>query len=79
MKNDVVINILAEITQVNSERIYNHLSLKDDLLLDSMGVITLIVELEAQLNISIQDNDITEDNFATVLSLKNYLQHKLEN
>lgn len=45
--------------------------------LDSMAVVTLITSLEEQLGLSVDDDDIDGDTFATVGSLLRFVQGKL--
>jgi acyl carrier protein len=45
--------------------------------LDSMGVVTLIGALEDQLGITVDDDEISGDTFATVASLSEFVAQKL--
>lgn len=46
--------------------------------LDSMAVVSLITGLEERLGVSVDDEDISGDTFATVGSLADYVASKLE-
>ena len=46
--------------------------------LDSMAVVSLITALEEQLGITVDDEDIGGDTFATVGSLVDYAQSRLQ-
>lgn len=45
--------------------------------LDSMGVVTLIGALEDRLGLSVEDDEISGDTFATVGSLSRFVAEKL--
>ena len=45
--------------------------------LDSMAVVTLITSLEEQLGITVDDDDIDGDTFATVGALTDFVSNKL--
>lgn len=46
-------------------------------ILDSFGFVDLIVRLEKNFGISIQDNEITGDNFNTIEKITDFVQKKI--
>ena len=45
--------------------------------LDSLGVVTLITKLEEQFDITVLDDEISGDTFATFGSLVRFVEHKM--
>lgn len=45
--------------------------------LDSMAVLTVLTAIEEQFGITVADDDISAETFATVGSLCDYVEHKL--
>jgi acyl carrier protein len=61
-----------------SEALHNDLPLLGNVI-DSQGVIELIVFVQERFNIAIDDEEVTTDNFATVKSSVAFIENKLRN
>lgn len=51
--------------------------LLDDGIVDSMGAVELVAFLEQRFGITIPDDEITEDNFATISTIAQFIARKL--
>lgn len=71
-----IIDILSEFTMLEKEKITSESALAADLGLDSLCVISVIVEFEEEFNISIPDQKIKE--FVTVGDIEKYLEAQPE-
>ena len=53
-------------------------SLLDEGIVDSMGVLELVLYLEETFGISVEDQDVTPDNFDSINKIVGYLHRKME-
>lgn len=70
-----IIDILSEFTMIDKEKITSESNLVTDLGLDSLCVISVIVEFEEEFNINIPDQKIKE--FVTVGDIEIYVEAHL--
>lgn len=70
-----IIDILSEFTMIDKEKITSESNLVTDLGLDSLCVISVIVEFEEEFNINIPDHRIKE--FVTVGDIEIYVEAHL--
>ncbi|PAE18285.1 acyl carrier protein [Robertmurraya siralis] len=63
--------------QSKPDEISKETFLKEDLLIDSINIISLMIELEEYFNIVIEDHEITEEHFKTVGSLYHLIESKI--
>ena len=77
--NNKIIEILDEVV-INSSDIEYHdqTNLKNDLALDSLGLIHLIMNLNEAFDIEINSQEIIPENFATMGLLEKFIITKLE-
>lgn len=57
----------------------NSASFLDQGLIDSTGVLELVSFVEDKFQINVEDEEITPDNFDSVISLSNFVQSKMDN
>lgn len=73
-----IIEILSEITLNRDFEYYSsEVKLKDDLGLDSLGIINLVIELNHSFGIEIKSIEIVSENFDTVGNLEEFILKKL--
>jgi acyl carrier protein len=73
-----IIEILAEIALVPESFAFNpSVKLKEDLELDSLGLISLIMELNNFYGIEIKSEEIIPENFETIGNLAEFIERKL--
>jgi acyl carrier protein len=48
-------------------------------IIDSFGLIELVLFIEKEFSISIEIEDLSEDNFSNVISISNYLYQEIDN
>ncbi len=65
MNPDQMLQLLASVTSVEEVRSNPHLALFDTQTLDSMGVVELIVELEARAGVTISPAEFDRETWAT--------------
>lgn len=68
--------IIDKIEEIAFSRVKPTDSLWQEKVLDSITIVELVVELEAELGIKIPFNEIVEDNFETVERIVIYLNSK---
>lgn len=66
--------IINKIEEIAFKRVQPSDSLWKEKVLDSITIVELVVELEAEFSISIPFNEIIEDNFETVEQIVRYIQ-----
>lgn len=71
-----VVDILVNYSGINKSQISTNSKLKDELSIDSIGIIQIILELEEYFNITIPDDDLSEELFSTVGSIIKYVYQK---
>lgn len=71
-----VLEILEQICGTNEVRNDLNLNLFDDGLLDSLGVIELLLAIEDKLKISIQPTEVTREQISTPKKIIDYLNSK---
>ena len=69
-------NILEDFTEVEKEKITEESELAADLELNSLDVVSIVVEIEKQFGITIQDRDIWK--FHTIGDVLEYIKNKNE-
>lgn len=73
---ETLLDILEELCGTDEVRNDLDLNLFDDGLLDSLGVIELLLSIESKLQISIQPTEITREQIATPRKIIDYLNTK---
>jgi len=73
---ETLLDILEELCGTDEVRNNLDLNLFDDGLLDSLGVIELLLSIESKLQISIQPTEITRAQIATPRKIIDYLNTK---
>jgi len=68
--------IIDKIEEIAFSRVQPSDSLWQEKVLDSITIVELVVELEAEFGIKIPFNEIIEDNFETVERIVTYLNSK---
>ncbi|GAA0375792.1 acyl carrier protein [Paenibacillus motobuensis] len=63
---------LVELRYLNPDEILNETDNLLDLGLDSMGLITIIIEMEAETGIEVPDSELVLDNFSTISAFQDY-------
>jgi acyl carrier protein len=74
---DKLQEILEEISLNNDFSDNPDLNLKDDLGLDSLGLIQLVMEMNQAFNIEIKSTEIILENFETIGALEAFIFNKL--
>lgn len=69
--------ILKNFPIASSKDINEDSSLLKDKIIDSLGLLTIIAFLEEEFNISIMDDDVTEENFNSINAINNFINSKL--
>jgi acyl carrier protein len=62
----------------NGYQFDDNTSFLDEGIVDSTGVVELVLFLEESFGFSVEDNEIVPDNFDSVNRLTTYIQHKLK-
>jgi acyl carrier protein len=62
----------------NGYQFHDDTSFLDEGIVDSTGVVELVLFLEESFGFSVEDNEIVPDNFDSVNRLAIYIQHKLK-
>jgi acyl carrier protein len=73
IRNYIAQNILFS---KNSYPYEDHVSFLEEGIVDSTSVLELVMFVEDQFNISVEDHEITPDNFDSVASLGDYIRRK---
>jgi acyl carrier protein len=55
----------------------DHTSFLEEGIVDSQGVMELVMFVEEEFNVKVDDQDIVPDNFDSVTNLSNYIRRKL--
>lgn len=76
MENTILKKILEDITDSND--IPGDLDLFENGLIDSLGMIRLLVEIEEQLGVYIAITEIEREQFCTLNLISDYIKGKLE-
>jgi len=71
-----IINFICDNYQVERDKVGLDSSLMDDGIIDSSGIIDLVCFLEEDLGCSIDDADITVENFDNVRAIEDYIKKK---
>ena len=82
LTNDAVLEQVRQF--VTESFLYRHpgLELADDAnllelgIIDSLGVVELVTEVEQQFEISVTDVDVTEENFGSIASVADYVRRR---
>ncbi len=74
MEKDII-NVIAEIAEINPKKISMASTLSRDLELESLGLVTLVSTLEKKFDVSVNDNDIKD--LQTVGDIINYVKEHL--
>lgn len=69
--NEEIINIIANVAEVPSKKINLDTNLVKDLELESLDLVTLVIEFEEKYNITVEDKDIK--NLQTVKDIVDYI------
>lgn len=75
-EKEQVVDILKEICNIDSLEEHGDLDLFDNGLLDSLGVIELLVELEEKLGIKIEPTEIEREDIKTPNKIIEYLSKR---
>lgn len=70
-----IINVIAEIAEINPKKISMASTLSGDLELESLDLVTLVSTLEKKFDVSVNDNDIKD--LQTVGDIINYVKEHL--
>ena len=70
MEKDII-NVIAEIAEINPKKISMASTLSGDLELESLDLVTLVSEFEEKYNITVEDKDIK--NLQTVKDIVDYI------
>lgn len=71
-----VLDILEELCGTDEVREDRDIELFENGLLDSLGLIELLIQFESQLNISIQPTEVQRDEISTPNKIINYLSQR---
>jgi len=74
MEKDII-NVIAEIAEINLKKISMASTLSGDLELESLDLVTLVSTLEKKFDVSVNDNDIKD--LQTVDDIINYVKEHL--
>lgn len=74
MEKDII-NVIAEIAEINPKKISMASTLSGDLELESLDLVTLVSTLEKKFDVSVNDNDIKD--LQTVDDIINYVKEHL--
>ena len=74
MEKDII-NVIAEIAEINPKKISMASTLSGDLELESLDLVTLVSTLEKKFAVSVNDNDIKD--LQTVGDIINYVKEHL--
>lgn len=74
MEKDII-NVIAEIAEINLKKISMASTLSGDLELESLDLVTLVSTLEKKFDVSVNDNDIK--GLQTVDDIINYVKEHL--
>lgn len=74
MEKDII-NVIAEIAEINPKKISMTSTLSGDLELESLDLVTLVSTLEKKFDVSVNDNDIKD--LQTVGDIINYVKEHL--
>mgnify|MGYP000456444113 FL=1 len=74
MEKDII-NVIAEIAEINPKKISMASTLSRDLELESLDLVTLVSTLEKKFDVSVNDNDIKD--LQTVGDIINYVKEHL--
>ncbi len=74
MEKDII-NVIAEIAEINPKKISMASTLSGDLELESLDLVTLVSTLEKKFDVSVNDNDIKD--LQTVGDIINYVKEHL--
>jgi len=73
---DQIRNFIAEITFTEVDAIANNTALFEEGIFDSMGLLSLITYLDEELGVKTDDDELNEENFASVESIVTYIEKK---
>jgi acyl carrier protein len=60
----------------SAENLNNDTHLLDKGIIDSTGVLELVAFIEDNFNITVKDDELVQDNFASLLAIEKFLQSK---
>lgn len=74
--NSKVLEIMERVCETDEIREDLDMDLFDAGLLDSLSIISLLLEIESELGLRLQPTDIEREDFSTVNNLIKFLSHK---
>ncbi len=77
MNQDIETRVNSAVESVAFRKVNGDEALLSSQLIDSIGVVDLVVQLEREFKVQIDINSISENNFNTVNDIVKYLQGKI--
>ncbi|TRX66345.1 acyl carrier protein [Carboxylicivirga sp. M1479] len=67
---------ISEITFIDKETITDDVSLFEQGIFDSMGLLSLITFIDEEMGVKTDDGDLTEENFKSINTIVSFLERK---